>query len=127
MGKNKQDSKPPAAKSGKGKSGKGGGKGGGGDDSTDTKSSGKLKGGQSINVRHILVRYSLSLSETENADDAESGILTPYLYKKSVRNSPRAKRPLRGCATATSSMLWLGRCRRIRPIRVRYARLMLAG
>jgi hypothetical protein len=56
MGKNKQDSKPAAAKGGKGKSGKGGGKGGGGDDSTDTKSSGKLKGGQSINVRHILVR-----------------------------------------------------------------------
>ncbi|KAK4138289.1 FKBP-like protein [Trichocladium antarcticum] len=51
MAKNKQDSK--GDKAGKGaKGGKGGKKGA--DDSGETKSTGKLKGGQSINVRHIL-------------------------------------------------------------------------
>lgn len=60
MGKSK-DAKPAKGDNSKGKADKSdkskkGGKGGKGDaDSSDTKSSSKIKGAQSINVRHILV------------------------------------------------------------------------
>lgn len=79
MAKNKQDSK--GDKAGKGaKGGKGGKKGA--DDSGETKSTGKLKGGQSINVRHILVRFFsffplLLLSYLSSTNEKEKERYTP--------------------------------------------------
>ena len=102
MAKSK-DSKPAGGKGGgkadkADKSKKGGGKGNNskadaGADSSDTKAAGKLKG-MTINVRHILVCVSLQELPQFCYCDANT---PPFFFRtKSVRNSPRARRPLAG-------------------------------
>jgi hypothetical protein len=72
------------------KSKKGSGKGSKGDsnDGGDAKST-KVKGAQSINVRHILVRFVQTYSHTHSTVHA-------HLRSFSVRSSPRARKPWRG-------------------------------
>jgi hypothetical protein len=99
----------------KGAAGKGKGKDAGNDDKS------KVKGAQSINVRHILVSsipHSLSISifPVWGVPVASSFLgyphppgerLTMTASIHSVRNTPRKKKPLRNFATEPSLTRWL--------------------
>jgi hypothetical protein len=101
MAKSK-DSKPAGGKGGakadKGDKSKKGGKGNNSkaEDSNDTKAAGKLKG-MTINVRHILVCFrTLSLESWYLGFVTLLMLHSFFPLSKSVRNSPRARRPLAG-------------------------------